>query len=59
MNWLRWLCPASKRVSRRWLRDLDSREARIESHGVCWQWPVKKILNESPLWNRAKLRRSA
>ncbi len=59
MNWLAWLMPSRNRVSLRWLRDQDHRESRIEFHGVCPKWPIKKVLNESPLWNRTKLKKSA
>lgn len=59
MRWLLWLLPASNRVSARWLRAQDRRESRIEFHGAVPKWPMKKLLNESPIWNRNKLRKSA
>jgi hypothetical protein len=40
-----------------WLFDQARRESRIEHHSPRMQWPVKKILNDSPLWNRHKLAR--
>jgi hypothetical protein len=45
-------------VSSDWLRDLQRRE-REEFHGPRMQWPVKKIMNDSALWNREKLRKRA
>ena len=46
-------------VSVDWLRDQDRKESRIGFEGVAWKFPVKKILNDSSLWNTNKLRRSA
>lgn len=43
-------------VSLDWLHDQDRRESRIEFHGVVPRWPIKKILNESALWNTHRLR---
>lgn len=45
------------RVSQAWLDAAGRREARIEWHSAPMQWPVKKLHNESPIWNRAKLRK--
>lgn len=46
-------------VSDQWLREQDRRESRIEFHGAVPRWPIKKLLNESPIWNANKLRKSA
>ena len=59
MNWLAWLLPSSDRVSTAWLRQADQRESRIEFHGVSFAWPIRKITNESPIWNKYRLRKSA
>lgn len=50
---------AADRVSRSWLRDLDRKGDRIEFHGVKIAFPIRKMLNDSPVWNRAKDKRRA
>jgi hypothetical protein len=52
---------AAPRVSAAWLRAQDARdaEARNSFEGPAWKWPVKKLLNESPIWNRERQRRRA
>ena len=29
-------------MSPEWLREQKRRDQRIEFHGVCWRWPVKR-----------------
>lgn len=41
-------------VSADWLKQQAQRESRVEYHGPAVRWPIKKILNASPLWNRAQ-----
>jgi hypothetical protein len=45
------------RLSDRWLRDHQRSMTRIDFHSAPMQWPIKKLHNESPIWNRAKLRK--
>lgn len=59
IGWLaRLLRPNSDLVSETWLKEFQQRE-REEFHGPRMQWPVKKIMNDSALWNREKLRKRA
>jgi hypothetical protein len=44
-------------VSAMWLRQQAQRESRVEHHSPRMQWPVKKIVNESPLYQRWKMAR--
>lgn len=60
MRWLRVVLHRLRHpdaVSLDWLEHQDRRESRIEYHGAVPRWPMRKLLNESPLWNRAKLRK--
>jgi len=41
-------------VSATWLKEQQRRESRIEFHGVAIRWPIRKVLNDSPIWNAAK-----
>lgn len=50
---------AADRVSHKWLRELDRKGDRIEFHGVTIMWPIRKVFNESAVWNRAKDKRRA
>ena len=52
MNWLTWLFPSKAVMSREWLEQANRPSSRVEFQGVCWSFPVKKLLIESPLWNR-------
>lgn len=44
-------------VSAAWLRAQAQRESRVEHHSPRMQWPVKKLLNESALYQRWKMDR--
>lgn len=58
LTFWRRLCIREKAdFSEAWRRDLARRGDRIEFHGVSIKWPIRKLLNESPLWNRAKERK--
>lgn len=46
-------------MSAAWLAHQERQEQRIEFHGVAIRWPIKKLLNESPAWNKAKQKRCA
>lgn len=54
-QWLREQFPArDTHVSSAWLRDqarIDA-EDRNSFHGPSWRFPVKKLLNDSAIWNR-------
>lgn len=36
-------------MSASWLKEIDRKESRIEFDGPKWNWPINKLLNESPL----------
>ena len=59
MSWLSWLLPSAPRVSRAWLHEQDRADDRAPFEGVSIQWPIKKLMNEHPLWNTYKLKKSA
>lgn len=59
IGWLARLLHRPEILSAEWLKDQQRREQRIEFHSVPIRWPVKKLLNESSLWNREKLKRRA
>lgn len=46
-------------VSLEWLRDQDQKASRVVFEGVAITWPIQKFKNEHPLYQRAKLRKSA
>lgn len=65
-SWLRrrWLAHEERReqpvlVSADWLKDHQRKDQRIEFHSAPFAWPIKKVLNESSIWNREKLRKRA
>lgn len=47
------------RMSDDWLDERQRFARRVEHEGCCWSFPVKKILDNSPVWNRDRLRRRA
>lgn len=48
-----WWFRSDAAVSRDWLQH-HARSERVEFHSPPMQWPVKKVLNDHPLWNRAQ-----
>ena len=59
--WWRWLTGrgSERHVSRAWIWEQERREDRAGFEGVSIRWPIKKLVNESPVWNREKLKRRA
>lgn len=60
----RWIAHEERReqpvlVSADWLKDHQRKDQRIEFHSAPFAWPIKKVLNESSIWNREKLRKRA
>ena len=59
MSWLlAFFRRPEDRVSDTWLAAQAQRDQRAGDTvfvGPCWSWPVKKLLDSSPIWNKAKL----
>ena len=57
----RWLTGRgdARHVSVKWLYEQDVTDSREPFEGVSIRWPIKKLINESPIWNREKLKRRA
>ena len=60
INLLNLFRRAPDAVSARWLANHARQTVpRVTYQGPRWQWPVKKTINESALWNTRRLRRRA
>lgn len=60
LGWSWWRRRGTDRpVSAEWLRDQQQREQSSGVDAVNWRWPVRKVVNESGMFNAAKLRKRA
>ena len=41
--------PTEDYMSNKWLKSNDRKATRIEFDGPKWNWPVNKLVNESPI----------
>lgn len=55
MTFLSWWRGEATPVSDRWLQEQKRREERIEFHSPRIRFPIKKILDAHPLWNKHKM----
>lgn len=44
-------------LSDRWIKAHARQAQRVEFQGVSIKFPIRKQLDSSPIWNRAKLKR--